>query len=47
MAKLTKEEIVAMSVLEKICAKLDCNITDIMEFTELDKVKTRLHVDDK
>lgn len=47
MAKLTKEEIVAMSVLEKKCAKLDCNITDIMEFTELDKVKTRLHVDDK
>lgn len=39
MAKLTKEEHVAMPVLEKICAVLDCNITDVMVFTDLDKVR--------
>lgn len=39
MAKLTKNQQVAMSVIEKICAELDCNIGDIMEFNELDKVK--------
>jgi len=45
MAKLTKEEMVAMPVLEKICAELDCNIADVMEFTELDKVKAKLHAE--
>ena len=39
MAKTTNEEMGVMSVLEKICAELDCNIGDIVEFTELDKVK--------
>ena len=42
MAKMTHEEMVAMPVLEKICAELDCNIGDIVEFTELDKVKARI-----
>lgn len=42
MAKLTKEEHVAMAVLEKICAVLDCNISDVMEFTDLDKVKEEM-----
>jgi len=42
MAKMTNEEMVAMSVLEKICAELDCNIGDIVEFTELDEVKKLL-----
>ena len=40
--KMTHEEMVAMPVLEKICAELDCNIGDIVEFTELDKVKARI-----
>ena len=39
MAKLTKEEHVAMPVLEKICAVLDCNITDVVYFTDLDKIR--------
>lgn len=42
MAKLTKEEHVAMPVLEKICAVLDCNIADVMEFKDLDKVKEEM-----
>ena len=43
LAKLTKEEYVAMSILEKICAELDCNISDVMEFTDLDEVKEKMH----
>lgn len=43
MAKMTNEEMVALSVLEKICAELDCNIGDIVEFTELDEVKKKVH----
>ncbi len=39
MAKMTNEEMVSMSVLEKICAELDCNIGDIVEFTALEEVK--------
>ena len=42
MAKLTKEEHVAMPVLERICAVLDCNIADVMEFKNLDKVKEEM-----
>ena len=34
MAKMTNEEMVAMTVLEKICAELECDISDIMEFTD-------------
>lgn len=34
---------VAMYVLEKICAELDCNIGDIVEFTELEEVKKKIH----
>ena len=34
MAKMTNEEMVAISILEKICAELECNIGDIMEFTK-------------
>ena len=36
MAKMTKEEMVAMPVLERIGAGLNCNIGDIVEFTRLD-----------
>lgn len=43
MAKLTKEEPVALPVLEKICAALECNISDIMEFTELEEIRKKLH----
>lgn len=39
MAKLSKNQPVAIPVLEKICAELECNIEDIMEFNNLDEVK--------
>ena len=42
MAKLGNNQAVALTVLEKICAELDCNIGDIMEFTDLDTVKKEL-----
>jgi DNA-binding Xre family transcriptional regulator len=42
MAKLTKNQPVAMPVLEKICAELECNIEDIMEFNKLDEVKLKM-----
>ena len=32
MAKLSKNEIVSLDVLEKICIALDCNLGDIAEF---------------
>jgi putative transcriptional regulator len=43
MAKMTNEEMVAMPILEKICAELECNIGDIVEFTELDEIKKKIH----
>ena len=46
MAKMTNEEMVALSILEKICAELECNIGDIMEFTELEIVRRKLHEDE-
>lgn len=42
MAKLGNNQPVALPVLEKICAELDCNIGDVMEFTDLDSVKNVL-----
>lgn len=42
MAKLGNNQAVALTVLEKICAELECNIGDIMEFTDLDAVKDGL-----
>ena len=42
MAKLGNNQAVALTVLEKICAELDCNIVDIMEFTDLDALKKEL-----
>ncbi|MEZ3435127.1 MAG: helix-turn-helix transcriptional regulator [Lachnospiraceae bacterium] len=45
MAKMTNEEMVAISILEKICAELECNIGDIMEFTRLEEVKRKIHND--
>ncbi len=43
MAKLAKNQLVALSVLEKICAELDCNIEDVMEFYNLEEVKKKIH----
>lgn len=42
MAKLGNNQAVALSVLEKICAELECDIGDVMEFTDLDTVKEEL-----
>ena len=42
MAKLTNQEMVALHVLEKICAQLDCNIGDIMQFVDLEEVKVNM-----
>lgn len=42
MAKLGNNQAVALPVLEKICAELDCNIGDIMEFADLEAVKKEL-----
>lgn len=32
LAKMSKNEPVALSVLEKICSNLECNIEDVIEF---------------
>ncbi len=45
MAKMTNEEMVSLSILEKICAELECNISDVMEFKDLEVVKQKLHHD--
>lgn len=34
LTKLNKDEIVALTVLVKICKAIDCRIEDIMEITE-------------
>lgn len=41
MAKIINGKMVALPILEKICVELECNIDDIMEFVELDKVKEK------
>lgn len=46
VAKMTNEEMVSLSILEKICAELECNISDVMEFTDLELVKKKLHEDE-
>lgn len=42
MAKLGNNQPVALPVLEKICAELECDIGDVMEFTDLEEVKDSL-----
>ena len=37
MTKLNKNELVALSILVKICDKLNCDIGDIMEITRTSK----------
>ena len=34
MAKMTKEELVSLKVLEKICAELDCDFGDIIHYRQ-------------
>lgn len=34
LAKLGKGETVSMDTLEKVCKALDCNVSDIFEFTD-------------
>lgn len=46
MAKMTNKKMVAMSILEKICAELDCNIGDFMEFIDIEMIKQNLHEDE-
>ncbi len=33
LAKLSKNEIVSLKVLERICIELDCSISDVIEIT--------------
>lgn len=42
MAKLGDNQVVALPVLEKICAELECDIGDIMEFTDLESVREEM-----
>ena len=42
MAKLGSNQAVALSVLEKICAELECNLGDIAEFTDLDVTRQEM-----
>lgn len=42
MAKLGNNKEVAIQVLEKICAELECDIGDIMEFTDLESVRKEM-----
>jgi len=39
MAKLKKDEVVAMVVLVKICEFLDCNVEEIVEFVRTEKAE--------
>ena len=43
MAKLSKNEIVSLEVLIKICNVLKCNIGDIMEFLTHELIKVFKH----
>lgn len=36
LAKLSKNQVVSMEVLMKICSRLDCDISDICEFKNKD-----------
>ena len=45
MAKLGKGENVTTDVLLRICKGLNCDISDIMEFTDLAEVKKKIHND--
>lgn len=41
MAKMINEEMIAMTVLEKICAELECDISNSAEFAGLAEVKKK------
>ena len=36
LAKLSKNQVVSMDVLLKICSRLDCDISDICEFIKVE-----------
>lgn len=38
LSKLSKDEMVSMAVLEKICKEFKCDISDIVEYIHDDKV---------
>lgn len=38
LAKLSKDEYVALTILEKICTSMNCNIEDVVEFIPSKKV---------
>ena len=35
--------LIVMFVLEKICAELDCDVGDIVDFMDLQEVKKKIH----
>ena len=39
LAKLSKNQVVSMDVLLKVCDKLDCDISDICEFVKKEAVE--------
>ncbi len=39
LTKLRKDGVVSMEVLMKICAYLDCNVGDILDFIKLDDAR--------
>lgn len=41
LAKLSKDEIVSMEVLGRICKYLDCNIGDIVDYTNEESFAVR------
>lgn len=36
VSRMSRNEYVSLEVLEKICLALDCEITDVLEFSRLD-----------
>lgn len=47
IAKMTNCEAVTLTVLEKICDKLDCNIEDVVEIKVSEKEKTAIGNEEK
>lgn len=47
LAKLSKNQQVSMEVLMKICSKLDCDISDICEFTKKLRLETIINECDR
>lgn len=41
MAKMTNNEPVTLTVIEKICDKLECNISDVVEYVRTDSTEKK------